>query len=101
MVQGNPEKFTLRDSSLSDLERRAFVGFHAFIGNDYLSSFFRKGKKTLWDKVKIDEEALNTFAILGTEYSVPKLQVILLKALNVCSRNTDICVAGTYVQCLE
>ena len=32
-------------------QRRALVGINAFSGNDYIASFFRKGKKTNWKTV--------------------------------------------------
>ena len=45
---GKPRKKIRIDSSgLAYLEQQALVGFHAFSGNDYLSSFFRKTQK-IW-----------------------------------------------------
>ena len=38
---------------------------HAFSGNDYVSSFFRKGKILFWKKIKSCPEYLNTFSELG------------------------------------
>ena len=32
--------------------KRALVGFHAFTGNDYVSSFFKKGKQMCWKAMK-------------------------------------------------
>ena len=61
------QKFILYGCSLSDLDRKALVGFHAFTGNDYVSSFFRKGKRMIWEKVKSDQQAMDTFANLGIE----------------------------------
>ena len=38
----------INSCSLPADHRSALIGLHAFSGNDYLSSFFRKGKKTCW-----------------------------------------------------
>ena len=40
------------------------VGFHAFSGNDYVSSFFKKSKRTC-DIVKTNEEFIDLFCNLG------------------------------------
>ena len=44
---------------------RAPLGVHAFSGNDYVSSFMRKGKKECWKLVKDDEEFLTVFSGLA------------------------------------
>ena len=36
----------LGDLDLKAIEKSALIGFHCFIGNDYVSSFFQKSKKT-------------------------------------------------------
>ena len=51
-------------SALSDVQCRALVGFHAFTGNDYVSSFLRRTKK-VWEKVREDDESLSFFDLLG------------------------------------
>ena len=45
---------TLQSSlcELSSDERSALIGFHNWTGNDYIGSFFRKGKKTCWKVAK-------------------------------------------------
>ena len=55
---------------LSLHERSAIIGFHAFTGNDYTSSFFRKGKKTCWKIAKRNPEFMEFFAKLGTSNEV-------------------------------
>ena len=37
----------LGKQSLGQIQREALLGMHAFTGNDYISSFFRRGKKTM------------------------------------------------------
>ena len=44
----NQKIFHLKDISIDEDERKALIGFHAFTGCDYSSSFFRKGKPTCW-----------------------------------------------------
>ena len=38
----------LRSLQFSECKYSAMLGLHAFTGNDYLSSFFRKGKERCW-----------------------------------------------------
>ena len=38
---------TLSDIEMDARKKRCLIGFHAFTGNDYLSSFFRKGKRDM------------------------------------------------------
>ena len=38
----------------------ALIGFHSFRGNDYVSSFFRKGKQAWW-KVFVSDSKFQTF----------------------------------------
>ena len=51
---------------LSSEQRSAIIGFWSFIGNDYLGSFFRKGKKTGWKVAKKNKKFLDFFTKLGT-----------------------------------
>ena len=50
---------------LSSDERSALIGFHNFTGNDYVGSFFRKGKKTCWKVAKRKPEFMAFFSSLG------------------------------------
>ena len=40
----------LASVELAEQHINALLGFHAFAGNDYVSSFFTKEKKTCWKK---------------------------------------------------
>ena len=51
-------------AGLSVLECQALAGRHAFSGNDYISSFFRKEKYFL-KKVRSNQQFLETFVNLG------------------------------------
>lgn len=60
-----PKLLDLNECKLNDLERSALLGIHAFSGNDYVSSFFRKGKPTSWKLVKSSQKFLEVFSCLG------------------------------------
>ena len=61
----NRKIIDMSTTGLSVLECQALAGIHAFSGNDYISSFFRKGKKCFWKKVRSNQQFLETFANLG------------------------------------
>ena len=58
-------------STLDAEEKKALVGLHVFSGNDYVSSFFRKGKKTFWKVMQKDQKYIRLFAELGNYPEVP------------------------------
>ena len=63
---GNSRKITdMSSTNLKQLQRQALTGVHAFSGNDYVSRFFRKGKKTFWDVLTKHERFAQIFADLG------------------------------------
>ena len=45
--------------------KQALVGFHAFTGNDYVSSFFIKVKTASWKKMVKDEKYIQEFQEFG------------------------------------
>ena len=59
----------LGDLDLSVLEKSALIGFHCFTGNDYVSSFFRKSKKTCWKVLRENPRLLQAFSELGTSWT--------------------------------
>ena len=50
---------------LSLQQRHALAVVHAFSGNNYISSFFQKGKKTMWNFVLKRERFLQVFSEIG------------------------------------
>ena len=63
---GKNRKIIDMSTSLLSLQQRcALAGMHAFSGNDYISSFFRKGKQTIWKLVLGNERFLQTFSEFG------------------------------------
>ena len=55
---------------LSETQYHALSGLHAFSGNDYVSSFFGKGKSMFWKTLMKNEEFMKTFASLGGSANV-------------------------------
>ena len=62
----NRKILDLAACDLSVTQRKALLGLHAFSGNDYISSFFKKGKKACWKTMQGTEEFVTAFAELGT-----------------------------------
>ena len=60
----------INSCGLSDEQRSAITGLHAFSWNDYLSSFFRKGKVTSWKKMFKKADYVAAFSSLGSTYVV-------------------------------
>ena len=52
-------------------KKKALIGMHAFSGNDYVSSFFKKGKVAAWKAMVKRQEFICLFEELGTSPQVP------------------------------
>ena len=50
---------------MSESKLKGIIGFHAFTGNDYISSFFRKGKPACWKILEKDAKFVDAFCSLG------------------------------------
>lgn len=50
--------------------QKALIGLHAFTGNDYISSFFRKGKAICYSLLTKDPQLSEAFVSLGDDWSV-------------------------------
>ena len=46
-------------------QKSSLIGFHAFTGNDYNSSFFRKGKQVCWKVLESKPKYVDTVCNLG------------------------------------
>ena len=68
--ESNKKILWLGSIEMSDMKRKVLLGFHAFTGNDYVSSFFRKGKLTCWKIIKRNERFENFFSELGSGLEV-------------------------------
>ena len=60
----NRKGLFLSDIEMEDGLKKCLIGFHAFTGNDYVSSFFRKGKSECWKVVQKNNRFVNTFSLL-------------------------------------
>ena len=56
---------SLADIDLPDEIKKCILGFHAFTGNDYISSFFQKGKMACWKIVEKYPRFVSNFTSLG------------------------------------
>ena len=78
----NKKILRLSDVKLSTEEKKALIGFHAFIGNDYVSSFFGKGKLKCWKVLNSDPQFMNAFILLA---SARELDDETFKTLDKCA----------------
>ena len=60
--------FFLSNYFMSQEERNALIGFHAFTGNDYTSSLFGKGKGKCWKLMKSDQQFVSAFQVVGESW---------------------------------
>ena len=66
----NRKTFRLNGINNSDKQRSAIIGFYAFTGNDYVSSFSRKVKKRYWEVAIKNSLFLAAFAKLGDHWNL-------------------------------
>ena len=69
---------------LSSQQRHAFAGVHAFSGNVYIFSFFRREKKKMWNLVLKDERFLQVFSELGLFSYTTDDAIAILEGLACC-----------------
>ena len=68
--QKNRRIFDLNDIAIPEKNKAALIGVHAFSGNDYVSCFFRKGKKTCWNTCLKSDLFISVFENLGASLLV-------------------------------
>ena len=56
---------------MTDDLKRALLGFHAFTGNDYVSSFFTRRKTVSWKKMVKNERFIKGFQEFGLSWEIP------------------------------
>ena len=66
----NREVTRLRNVNIEKDLVDALIGFHTFTENDYISSFFRKGKEKYWKLVEKTQKFQYAFSILGENWEV-------------------------------
>ena len=52
----------ITSSTLPNIQKQALIGLHAVSGNDYVSSFFRKGRIAFWKAMLKRVEFIELFA---------------------------------------
>ena len=60
---------------LSQEQKKALLGLHAFSGNDYVSCIFLKGKQLCWKNVKNNSRFLDLFSTIGTNCNLTNDQL--------------------------
>ena len=60
----------ISSSTLPKVQRQALVGIHAFSGNDYVSSFFRKRKIAFWEAMLKMTEFIELFCWIWNGWRV-------------------------------
>ena len=70
----NRKVFQLSQVVLDDEYLKSLIGFHALTGNDYVSSFFRKGKKMCGNKLKDSAIQMTAVTQLGDNLEVSPQQ---------------------------
>ena len=69
---------------MPDTLKSALVRFHAFSGNDYISSIFRKSRCICWKKIAKSKKFTEMFAQLGNQWGIDCARQGLLEEY-VCS----------------
>ena len=76
--------FRLTSIDMSEELKSAILGFHAFTGNDYVSSIFGKSKKICWKAVTKSSKYARMFNRLGETVNLDENSITLLEEF-VCS----------------
>ena len=66
----NRKSIKLSDVILPDIDKSCLIGFHAFIGNDFISSFFRRGKLQCWKTLQKEPNFQSSFSELGDSWDI-------------------------------
>ena len=70
----------LNSIHLDDNIRAAQIGFHAFTGNDYVSSIFKRGKQGCFKVMKQCDEFINAFRLLGEDWELNSELTVALES---------------------
>ena len=68
---GNRKSYRISDIELDDDIISSLIGFHAFSGNDFVSSFFRRGKNTCFKLLEGSSRFKEAFSQLGSSWDLP------------------------------
>ena len=67
---------------MSDGHKSSLIGFHAFTGNDCVSSIFRKSKKACWKVLRKNNRFVRAFSSLGSTWDLDEQLIALLEEYN-------------------
>ena len=67
---GKRKWYPLSKVDLDEDTINALIGFHAFTGNDFVSSFFRKGKNTCFKLLSSSSKFKAAFSFLGSSWDL-------------------------------
>ena len=67
---GKRKSYRLNDIELEDDIIDSLIGFHAFTGNDFVSSFFRRGKNTCFKLLEGSSRFKAAFSQLGSSWEL-------------------------------
>ena len=86
--------FRLNEINLNDEIKMSLIGFHAFTGNDYVSSFYRKGKAACLRVLEKNPKFLKAFQDLGSSWELEDetfdlLQEYVCKLYGSREKNVD------------
>ena len=60
--------FWLHQLNIDEQLKIPLIGFHAFTGNDYISSFFKKGKSVCWKAMNKNQIFVEAFCQFGVSW---------------------------------
>ena len=75
----NRKGLWLNEMDLSERMKKSLIGSHAFTGNDFVSSFFKKGKQVCFKAMKKLEVYMDAFSSLGNEWSIDSTLTTILE----------------------
>ena len=82
---GNSRKLIwLGSIDFSSSHLNSLLGFHAFTGNDYVSSFFRKGKGVCWKVLQNHSKFENTLSDVGNTAKLENYLLSIQKVRRIC-----------------
>ena len=66
----NRKGFRLNQINMDSEVKKSLIGFHAFTGNDYVSSFYNKGKTLCWKVLEKNPKFREAFQDLGSTWEL-------------------------------
>lgn len=88
------KSYRLGDIELDDEIIESLIGFHAFTGNDFVSSFFKKGKLSCFKVMENDSHFRSAFTQLGSSWDLSDdtydvLQSFVIKLYGTKKKTVD------------